>query len=299
MYSSKSKVYPGIEDLPGDMVEVFSISIEPYYTDDIESVELEGFVRLLDNTVSVDGGIDMFKPSDNENSIMFPNETQQLHLVGPPNCVRSDNFTWTLFLNLKDKSHNVNLCRGLVVYSGSAHEMTCDKLTSTFVGGEDGHAMVHSIFYTDAVQAAVKVRLVEGLRGYGDCAIYGHIRAYSSKFASDCEYDKVFYRSTLFYASQEKPKKLVEGDCFSLSRDKVAVPLDSNLCLDVYLTDALTEHVVFRGTLELPVEECGSVVRKYDGIEVSATYDISPPQIDWKTMKPSEFQIIGNKRYLV
>ncbi|XP_021741662.1 zinc finger CCCH domain-containing protein 17-like [Chenopodium quinoa] len=38
---------------------------------------------------------------------------------------------------------------------------------------------------------------------------------------------------------------------------------------------------------------------KYDGIEVSATYDISPPQIDWKTMKPSEFQIIGNKRYLV
>uniref|UniRef100_A0A803N6H3 non-specific serine/threonine protein kinase n=1 Tax=Chenopodium quinoa TaxID=63459 RepID=A0A803N6H3_CHEQI len=268
---------------------ILMVWIERYYTDDIESVELEGFVRLLDNIIDVDGGIDMFKPSDNENSIIFPNGTQQLHLVGPPNCVRSDNHSWTLFLDLDDKHHNVNICHGAVMYSAMSHDKCCNKPASTIVKGEDGHAVVHSIFYTDAVQAAVKIRLADRLHGVGGCAIYGHIRAYSSKVASDCEYDKLFYRSTLFYASQEKPKKLLEGGYFSLSRDKVAVPLDSHLCLDVYLTDASTENVVFSGTLRITVEEYGSVVKECGWIQVLATYDISPPQIERKWMKPSEF----------
>uniref|UniRef100_A0A803MGI7 F-box associated beta-propeller type 1 domain-containing protein n=1 Tax=Chenopodium quinoa TaxID=63459 RepID=A0A803MGI7_CHEQI len=177
---------------------------ERYYTDDIESVELDGFVRLLDNTIDVDGGTDMFKPSDNENPIIFPNGTQQLHLVGPPNCARSDNHSWTLFLDLDDKHHNVNICHGAVMYSAMS-------------------------------------------------------------------------------------QKLLEGGYFSLSRDKVAVPVDSHLCLDVYLTDASTENVVFSGTLQIPVEECGSVVNECGWIEVLATYDISPPQIERKWMKPSEF----------
>lgn len=148
---------------------------------------------------------------------------------------------------------------------------------SAVIPGKDGYAVMHFIWFKKAVQATVEVvSLVES--SSSSAAYYGHIRAYPD-LKYDNSYQKKYFRSTLFYASAQKPKVPEDGNKIQLSRLAVAVPMDWKLIIEAELFDSTTKSEVANGRVSFYGQTSGKSSKRIGGIQVNISWCDDPIQL--------------------